>query len=268
MRGVSTWSLHRTLGRYVAPDSAALGGPFMASPQGAGGMALLDLPAELRKRGYDSLHICHFHLPSRAPDYLAQLRSALAASAIELEVLLIDDGDFTDLAHADQVEAWIGEWLDVAVALGATRARVSAGRAAPTPERLRESARRFVRLARTHPDVRIVIENWMGMLPSADAVLALLQETGDSIGLLIDLGNWSGPDKYDELARIAPQAESCHAKCHFANGKLDAEDFRRSLGILKDAGYRGQLTLIYDGADDDEWAQLDAEYEVARSVFG
>jgi sugar phosphate isomerase/epimerase len=267
MRGASTWSLHRTLGRYAAPDSAALGGPFMASPPGSGGMALLNLPDELRRRGYDSLHICHFHLPSRTPDYLAQLREALAASDIKLEVLLIDDGDFTDTANADQVEAWIGGWLDVATALDATRARVSAGRSAPTPERLRESARRIVRLAESHPGVRVVIENWMGMLPDADSVLALIRETADAVGLLIDLGNWSGPDKYDELAGIAPLAESCHAKCHFVDGNLDAEDFRRSLTVLKDAGYQGFLTYIYDGSDDNEWDQLDAEYEIARSVF-
>ena len=148
-----------------------------------------------------------------------------------------------------------------------TEARVSAGRSASTPERLRESARRIVRLAASHPGVRVVIENWMGMLPDANSVLALLQETGKEIGLLIDLGNWTGPGKYEELARIAPLAESCHAKCHFVSGALDADDFLRSLSILKDAGYQGFLTFIYDGSDGDEWAQLDAEYELAHGVF-
>ncbi len=239
----------------------------MASPPDLGGIALLDLPAELRQHGYDSLHICHFHIPSTTPRYLLQLREAMAASNIELEMLLIDDGDMTDLQNADQIEAWIGGWLDVAVALGATRARVSAGRSAPTPERLRESARRIQRLSQSHPGVRVVIENWMGMLPDADAVLALLQETGEGVGLLIDLGNWTGPGKYDELARIALMAESCHAKCHSSGGKLDSADFTRSLTVLKDAGYQGHLTLIYDGSDDDEWTWLDTEYELARSVF-
>ncbi len=240
----------------------------MATPPGAHGLALLDLPAELKRRGYDALQVCHFHLPSRTPEYLAQLREALEISGIQLEALLIDDGDMSDPAHADHVEAWIGEWLDVAVALGATRARVSAGRSAPTPERLRESAQRIVRLAESHPGVRVVIENWMGMLPDADSVLALLNESGDGVGLLIDLGNWTGPGKYDELARIAPLAESCHAKCHFTEGALDTEDFRRSLTVLNDAGYQGILTCIYDGSDDDEWGQLDAEYALAKRVFG
>jgi sugar phosphate isomerase/epimerase len=233
----------------------------------ADGLALLDLPGELRKHGYTAVQICHFHLPSRSSVYLQQLRDALADAAIELEALLIDDGDLTDPATADQVEAWVGEWLDVAVALGAARARVMAGRAEPTPERIRQYAQRLRRLADAHPQVRIVVENWSGMLSNATAVDGVLRETGDSVGLLIDLGNWRGPAKYAELTQIAPRAETCHAKCTFDGQEPDREDYRRSLQILMDAGYTGPLTLIYDGADDNEWAQLDVEYELVRSVF-
>ncbi|MGH2551545.1 MAG: sugar phosphate isomerase/epimerase family protein [Thermomicrobiales bacterium] len=267
MRTVSTWSLHRTLGRYVASDSATLGGPFMTPPAEPSGVSLLELPAELKKHGYEAVQIVHFHIPSRSPEYLAQLRRALEASEIQLETLLIDDGDLTDLANIDQVEAWIEEWLGVAVALGAKRARLMAGRSIPTPELIVESAQRLVRLAEAYPDVRIVTENWMRMLPDAETVLSLFEETGDAIGLLIDLGNWSGPGKYDELARIAPLAETCHAKCHFPDGELNAEDYRRTLTILKEAGFTGPLSLIYDGPDADEWSRLDDEYAIVQSVF-
>ena len=116
--------------------------------------------------------------------------------------------------------------------------------------------------------MRLVTENWWGMLPDADAVLALLAETGDAVGFLIDLDNWKGPDKYDELARVAPLAETCHAKCRFTAEGPDTEDFRRSLGVLKDAGYAGPLALIYDGPDDDEWGCLDVEYDIVTEVFG
>lgn len=266
-RTVSTWSLHRTLGRFVGPDSAALGGPFRDSSAGTGGLALLDLPAELRKHGYGAVQICHFHLPSREPAYLAQLRDALAAADIELETLLIDDGDLTDEVNAGQIEEWIGGWLDTAVALGAVRARLIVGRSEPTPERVHASAERLVRLAESQPGVRVVIENWLGMFPNAAAVETMLDATGDRIGLLIDLGNWRGPDKFEQLARIAPFAETCHAKCYTVGNELDADDFRRSLQVLKDAGYAGPLALIYDGADDDEWTMLDAEYAVVRGVF-
>lgn len=267
-RTVSTWSLHRTLGRFVGPDSATLGGPFMDSAAEPNGVALLDLPRQLQAHGYEAVQIVHFHLPSTDPAYLAQLRAALSDAGIELDTLLIDDGDLTDPVNADRTEAWISDWLDVAVALGATRARVVAGQTEPTPERLQESAHRLVRLAEAHPGVRIVTENWKSLLPDGATVQELLRQTGDPVGLLIDLGNWSGVDKFDELALIAPIAETCHAKCRFIDGTPDTEDFRHGLQVLKDAGYDGPLALIYDGSDDDEWAQLDVEQEIVRSVFG
>jgi sugar phosphate isomerase/epimerase len=268
MRTVSTWSLHRTIGQYVASDSGVFGGPCRNGASAPHGLALLDLPGELKGRGYDAVQLCHFHLPSRAPEYLGQLQSALLDADIALEALLVDDGDLTAPDQADHVEAWMGHWLDVAAELGATRARLLVGQAAPTPALIQDCAARLLHLAGAHPGVRLVIENWTGMLHDARSVQALLQATGGAVGLLIDLNNWRGPDKYEELARIAPFAESCHAKCRFTGAEPDAEDFRRSLQILKDAGYEGPLALIYDGPEEDEWAMLELEHALVRAVFG
>ncbi|MGI8482993.1 MAG: sugar phosphate isomerase/epimerase, partial [Thermomicrobiales bacterium] len=84
----------------------------MDSPSSPNALQLLGLPAELHARGYDALQICHFHLPSRSPEYLGELREALAESGIVLDALLIDDGDLTHPTDADQNEAWIGDWLE------------------------------------------------------------------------------------------------------------------------------------------------------------
>lgn len=266
-RAVSTWSLHRTLGRFVAENSAAHGGRMFDAQPSMDGLDLLDLPAELRRRGYDIVHICHFHLPSRTPAYLDELRAALTESSIELDALLIDDGDLSNRDTADRDAAWIGHWLETAVALGARRARVCAGRSAPTTATTQESAARLARLAAAHPNVRVITENWLEMTPDADAVLALLSATGDAVGLMIDLGNWRGPDKYAELARIVPFAETCHAKCRFTGGAPDVDDFRASLRTLSRIDYEGPLALIYDGPNDDEWAMLDIEQAIVREFF-
>lgn len=265
-RAVSTWSLHRTLGGSSGPDSAFGGGRFIDAEPLPEALPLVDLPAALGRRGYDALQICHFHLPSREPAYLGELRAALDESAIVLDALLVDDGNLTG-PDGDRAEAWIDDWLETAAALGAHRARVCAGRSAPSTETLQASADRLVRLAATHPDVRLVTENWLELLPDAESVLVLKSQTGDEVGLMIDLGNWSGPGKYEELARIAPLAETCHAKCHFPGGVADRADFEASLRLLRDAGYDGPLALIYDGPDD-EWMALDAEWVIVQSVFG
>lgn len=268
MRTVSTWSLHRTLGRFVAPDSAVQGGPFMEGAAEPRGLNLLELPEALRRHGYDSVQICHFHLPSTAPSYLAQLRTALRDSGITLEALLVDDGDLTDPARADHVEAWMGRWLEVATALGAARARLQVGRAAPAPDLIQACADRLLRLADAHPEVRVVIENDKGTMRDAEAVQALLAATGDAVGFLIDTGNWQGPQAEEDLARVAALAETCHAKCRFTGSEPDADAFRRALRILDDAGYGGPLALIYDDRDDDEWAKLEMVSALCDEVFG
>lgn len=268
MRTVSTWSLHRTLGCYVAPDSGVFGGPCRAGASEPGDITLVELPAVLREHGYDTLQICHFHLPSRSSGYLASLRAALGDAGITLDALLVDDGDLTDAAHADETEAWMAAWLDDAAVLGAKRVRLMVGNAEPTPATIRESAARLARLAAAHPEARIVIENWTGVLRDADSLLAVLEEAGGSVGLLIDLGNWRGQDRFAELARIAPTAETCHAKCHFSGREPDIAEFLRSVQVLKDAGYTGPMALIYDGVDDDEWVKLERVDALCREVLG
>src|SRR3954447_26291673 len=91
-RAVSTWSLHRSLGRFAAPDSAVSGGPYIPQPAGQPpGTSLLDLIPQFAARGYNELHICHFHLESRDPGYLDRMRTTLVAHRISLDMLLIDD---------------------------------------------------------------------------------------------------------------------------------------------------------------------------------
>lgn len=265
---LSTWSLHRTLGSYYA-DSPTQPRDGVAEPRwGAAQLSLLDLPSELRGGGYDTLQICHFHLPSRDDRYLAELRSALAEADVALDAVLVDDGDLTSATAADQHEAWVADWLDTATALGADKARVIAGMATPTSDRLTDSAHRLRRLADAHSDVRVVTENWMDLLPTSTEVTTLLQQTGDRVGLCIDLGNWTGDTKYEQLAAVTRFAETCHAKCGFTTSGPDVADFRRSLRILRDGSYVGPLALIYDGPDPDEWSMLEQEMQIVESVFG
>ncbi|GAB3926190.1 sugar phosphate isomerase [Microlunatus endophyticus] len=266
-RAVSSWSLHRTLGRYVADDPEPAGSDGLRPTGPVAATSLLELPGQLLVHGYDTVQLCHFHLPHRDDGYLAELRAALDDSGIALDGLLVDAGDLTHPTDADAHQAWIDAWIDDAEALGARRARVIAGQQAPTPQLLEQSGRRLARLAAAHPDIRIVTENWMALLPDADSVRSVLDAAGDSVGLLADLGNWTGPDKYDQLAAIAPYAETCHAKCHHtADGELETEDYRRSVQVLLDAGFGGPFALVYDGPTDDEWASLDVEHEIVAGL--
>jgi sugar phosphate isomerase/epimerase len=264
-KGVSTWSLHRMLEGFSVP--APGDDPSAAHERNAEGIPLLDLPAELASRGYETLQVCHFHIPRRDPDYFEQLRVALDDANIELDALLIDAGDLTHPTDAGRHQRWIEGWVDDAITLGATNARIIAGKQTPTPETLNESARRLEAIADARDRIRILTENWGDLLCTPEAVESLFDLTHESVGLLLDLGNWSGESKYDDLRRVAELAERTHAKCAFDASGAEETDYTRSLQILRDVGYEQTVTLIYDGPYDDEWAGLETEWNIVQEVF-
>jgi hypothetical protein len=264
-KALHTWSLFRTLGRYVAPGSMPSGGlPESAGPP----PALLELPAELARHGYRSAQLCHFYLSRRDPAYLAEVRAAFAEAEVTLECLLVDDGDLAHPTDGDAQRDWVSSWLEVAEELGTARARVVAGQQRPEEATLAASARRLRELTDRHRDLRLVTENWHALLPDAATVVDLLDRTEGQVGFLVDLGNWKGPHRHADLGAVAGRAESCQAKVHTRpDGRLDLEEYRTSLEILAGAGYTGPLALVHDGPDPDEWGRLEDAYAVVRSVF-
>lgn len=252
---VHDWSLDRTLGRFRsdAPESAE-----------AGALRLLDLPAHLRAHGYDAVQLCHFHLPSREPAALRELRGALEGDGVRLDTFLIDDGDLTHPETGRRDEEWISGWVRDAIALGAERVRVIAGKTR-TSESNQVSSAALGRIAAEHPGIRVVTENWFDVTRTADDVTRILEPLEEEVGLLIDLGNWSGPDKYRELAKITRFAETCHAKAHWAGASMDETDYRTSIQTVLEADYEGPFALVYDADDDDEWAGLAVQRAVVES---
>jgi sugar phosphate isomerase/epimerase len=243
---VHAWSLDRTLKR----------------------MPLLDLPEQLRARGYRTVQLCHFHLPHRDDGYLGELRSALAAAGVQLDALLVDDGDLTHPQDGARHEAWISEWVRDAEVLGARRVRVVAGKTR-TDTAHRDSSAALGRIAARAGDVRVVTENWFGVTADAADVAAVLDPLDGAVGLLVDLGNWTGPDKYADLAAVTRYAETCHAKAHWdgPDGGIDADDYRRSVSTVLENGYTGPFCLVYDAADDDEWRGLEVQRGIVRELL-
>ena len=261
---VSTWSLHRQLGRpdVYGPESGQV---IPTTSHGRGAISLLELPSRIAEFGIHTLEICHFHLPSREEVYLDDLRSAIESSGVELFSLLIDGGDVTHPVEGERDLSWIGEWIDTAGFLGATCARVIAGKAPPSELAMNKSRLRLQELARFAEShgVRLMTENWFPLLSTPEHVLSLLDDLKSKVGLCLDFGNWTGEDKYEDFRKIAPYAESCHAKAFFnENGDLDGEDYTRCLNLMNDAGFAGPYTLIYDGPEDDEWEGLTRERDI------
>ncbi len=266
---VSTWSLHRQLGRpdFYGPED---GKQIPVATHGKGELSLLELPASVAKFGINTLELCHFHIPSLDKGYLNELRGALEAANVELFSLLIDHGDITHPKYANRDLVWIGEWIDTAGMLGATCTRAIAGKAVPSADTLEMSRTGLKKLAeRANVNgVRLMTENWFSILSTPENVSTLLDGLDGEVGLCLDFGNWQGETKYADLKVIAPRAESCHTKAHFlAPGEMDRDDYMRCLELTQDVGFSGPHTLIYDGPGDDEWEGLSIEREVVQSYL-
>jgi sugar phosphate isomerase/epimerase len=265
---VSTWSLHRLLGTTYPHDLTTLDvGPEDAT-YGEGEESLLGLPSVLANHGYHRLEIVSFHLRSRDPVYLGELRDQLRVANVRLQTFLVDAGDISHPEHGARDTAWVASWLEVARELGAENARIIAGKQKPTRDALDRSVKALTALsdANAGSSMRLVTENWFDLLAEPAHVHFLLDKLDGRIGLLGDFGNWSGPNKYPDLQSIFGRGELCHAKAQFIDGQLDAEDYGRCVRLAEAAGYSGPYTLIFDSESHGEWHGLGMERDFITSL--
>lgn len=258
---VSSWSVHHLLGITYANGPGKISTGLAEPTFGAGTLAFLDLPAELARRGYNRAEICHFHLSSHEPAYLAKVRDAFRKSGVVIQTLLIDDGDITNSATRQRDVEWVASWIEAASVLGAENARVIAGKSTPSTGALAMSVDGLKALGKLGRDrkVRIVTENWFDLLSTPAEMHHVLDALDGEIGLLADMGNWRGATKYDDLRSIFARAELCHAKCGFAAGlAMDSTDYGNCLKAAAEAGYGGPFTLIFDSPGD-EWRGIEME---------
>ena len=266
---VSTWSIHRVLGVTYPDAPGHLGAGTSEPAYGPGTLRLIDLPAELKRRGFDRAEICHFQLNGRDAGYVKELRASLEQAGVILQTLLIDDGDLTHPKDGARDEAWIAGWIDIAAALGATAARVVAGKQPPSPVALERSVAALRRLSRQGraAGVRVLTENWFDLTAGPKEVNAILDALEGEVGFLADMGNWEGADKYEKLAAVFGRAERSHTKAHFATGlMMDREDYFRCLEAATAGGYEGPHTLIFE-SDGDEWAGVEMERDFVAAYY-
>lgn len=174
---------------------------------------------------------------------------------MHLDAFLVDDGDLTDPATSAGWAEWIARWVQVGGQLGATRVQLIAGKTRHDTAN-QDSSHVLHEFARATMSTRIVTENWFDLTSTADDVEAILAPIYPDVGLLLDLGNWTMPDRDQQLARIARYGETCHAKAHWQDDTVEEADYRSAISSVLHAGYTGPFALVYDADNPDEWAGL------------
>ena len=245
----SSWTYHRTIA--------------------AGKMDQMSWLDECAALGLDGVELLSNHFPSTDKEYLNKLKKACTDRF--LTIAMVSAGGHLTVADDDKRRHEVKEiarWVDVAVYLGAPRVRFFAGSG---PELEAGGDALYAKVRRAMGEVASIgqasgvvmaLENHGKT--TAEQVLSLLADVGSSyLKLTLDTGNFPptsqvGPQTYEQIARAAPHASIVHAKFFNvgADGR-DAEfDWQKIHTILAKAGFRGFLSVEYEGEDGDEVAVM------------
>ena len=241
----SSWSYHRTIGSGKMDQMAWL--------------------KECAAMGLDGVELLFCHFPSTERKYLVSLRKACAD--LYLSVSMVSAGGH--LTVADDAErkkeiADIAKWVDVAAFMGAPCVRFFCGSGAELAAggdtlytKVVAAVRQVAELGAAQGIV-MAMENHGGT--TADQLLSLIKDVDHPfLKFTLDTGNFPptsqvGPDTYNSIERCAPHAAIVHAK--FFNVTTSGRDRDFDWGkihfLLNNAGFRGFLSVEYEGEDPDE----------------
>ncbi len=240
---LAQWSLHRTL--------------F------AGEMSTLDFPARARSWGLGGVEYVNSFFKDQARDraFLQELKTRCEGEGVQSLLIMCDGegrlGDPDRNARLQAVRNHI-RWLEAARFLGCHSIRVNAASEGSEDEQRRLAADGLRRLAEIGDtfELNVLVENHGG-LSSNGAWLASVMKAVDHprIGTLPDFGNFhlSGGqwyDRYQGVRELMPWARAVSAKSHDFDeqGNERNTDYRKMLGIVREAGYRGWIGIEYEGS--------------------
>jgi sugar phosphate isomerase/epimerase len=238
-------------------------------------MTLLDLPGACAALGVSTIELVSTFFESQHAKYLNQVRSAIEQQGLKVRSIAVDQGDIANPDEATRrtdIEA-LKQWFHVARAVGSQSIRVNSGAASPDDtaaiDRITAGYRELADEAE-HTGVRLMIENHGGASADPQNIKTFLERVNsESFMACPDTANFVGDTWEQGMQIMAPRAFSCHVKVYTyepdgvqrwtgRDGQVRTYDLRRSLAILKQAGYRGPLCIEAGGRDDESQSGRDA----------
>ena len=231
-------------------------------------MTLLDLPGACKSLGVETIELVSSFFPNQTTQYLNQLRETIQTQGLRVRSIAVDMGN---IANADEATrqtdiAGLKQWFHLAQAVGSKAIRINSGAASPTDhDAIDRICAGYSELAAeaAHTGVYLLIENHGGASADPKNIQTFLDRVNSPwFRPCPDTGNFT-TDTWEEGMRImAPRAYSCHLKVFTyspdgmqsrtdRDGQVQSYDLKRSLQILKEAGYEGPL-CIEAGASDTE----------------
>ncbi len=243
--------------------------------------------------GFDGVEILHRQMTGESNDYLQSLKRAAFVNGVDLICLSIHQGflspdpavrqkniDHTlhciELAHKLGIPAMrlnTGTW---GTSGSFDKLMANKGVEPPLEGHTDEEAFEWVVAAieqclprAQECGVVLALENHWGLARTAEGLLRILEAVHSPwLCALLDTGNFL-ENLYEQYAKVAPHAVMVHAKTYFGGGlwySLDI-DYARVAAILRKAGFRGYVSLEFEGKEDAATG-VPKSLDLLRKAFG
>ena len=249
----------------------------------------LDLAAEM---GFDGFEVLHRHMTDTSSGYLQRLKRRAFVNGMSLCGFSTHQGFVSPEGNQRHLNVYSTiEYMRMAHEMGIPTMRVNTGRWGTSGSFDQLMANKGIEpVLEGHTDdegfkwcidafeqlvphaerygVVMGLENHWGLGRTADGVLRIVDAVDSPwLQVTMDTGNFF-EDRYPQLEKLAPRAVFVQAKTYYGGGKwytLDM-DYPRVAKILKQANYRGFISLEFEGKEDWETAIPKSLAEL-RSAF-
>lgn len=229
----------------------------------SGKMSYEDLVDIAVEHGIDGLDLTVYWLPKTGMDeHLLSLRRKAYLAAVEIPAIAIRSNLCKGDDRQQQVEvAWVSYWIDVANKLGASHIRVFGG-TVPEGATDDQAAGWVVEILKRAAEyagkkgVILGLENHGGITLYGERLVAIVRAVDNPwVGINLDTGNFKR-DPYREIEMCVPHAVNAQFKTsiNFEDGRREACDWERVMKMFAATGYKGYVSLEYEGEEPVETA--------------
>jgi len=245
------------------------------------------------RMGFDGVEILHRQMTDESNAYLQEIKQRAFSNGLDLMGFATHQGFLTPdpAVRKENIDHTIS-CMELAYKLGIPTMRINTGRWGTSksfddlmaqkgiepalPGHTEEEAFRWVvdSMEKLLPKaaecgVLLGLENHWGLGRTAAGVLKILDAIRSPwLKVTLDTGNFL-EDSYRQMEMLAPHARLVHAKTYFGGGEwytLDI-DYDRVAKILRAAGYKGYISLEFEGKADPEKG-VPESLALLRKAFG
>jgi len=221
-------------------------------------LTLLEFPEVCASYGVKTVELCSAFFTSQDARYLNELHRNLEDNGLSVQNIAVDMGNIAGANAAVRridIEA-LKQWFYTASALNSKAIRINTGHADDdgAMTRVIEGYQELVKVGE-QAGIKLLIENHGGVSSTSEKLAQILSGVGSPwFATCPDTGNFVSDDWEAGMCVMVPRAFSCHVKVFSysedgmqswegGNGRKREYDLKKSLEILKEAGYKGPLCI-------------------------